>query len=735
MNLAASIESVLTTPAKAKRGGKDQYVEDSEAEAIALIKHSASQGRLASATLKGQAPNFSGAQEPAPAQPSGLAASVEAALNAPAPKKPTPVVTTQAPEKSNRTDTFYRAETGAPLAAVAETGLNVISGLGASLIGGWRGLSELARGGSMEDAAKAIDEEVHSRTYQPQTVGGKVGAEIMASPYNPLNWWERGADWAGGKVAAGMTAAGASPEVSAGTGSAVKTGIVAAPLLLLRGGKTADVPAPAAETPAVKPRIKLKAEALPADAGGTAVPAGTSVPATKPRLKLATQEPVAAPIEFAEVIPAAEVGAKLPAAEQAKRAQLLKRVGVDRARRSAIEGDARAAADDFQQSKMNDASGQVLNATLEGERQALTRYSERMANETGGTFGLDESARMARGNSIIAPLDSLKKWFDTETSKLYKAADEKAKGVPTELPEVHNFVKDHRARFLGNTEGKALLEGVTERMRDLGMLDKEGNPVAVTAAQAEKLNQYLGEMWHPRTGRLIGDMKDAILDGVARSAGEDVYKQARSLYAMRKATLDNPEGISKIMDASGPEGINRAVAVEKIADSVTALSVAQLEHVVKTLRNVPKEIQPQAQAALSDIKAQYANKILEIGSSQKGQWNASGVSKYLRANAEKMRAVFSREELAKFGDLNDAGHILAKDQSYPGAAVQEHNLVQRGAMAAIRSGGAAAGAAVGGPAGAVVGERIGALAAGKYGEGSALRNAQKRVVKISDLAK
>jgi hypothetical protein len=46
------------------------------------------------------------------------------------------------------------------------------------------------------------------------------------------------------------------------------------------------------------------------------------------------------------------------------------------------------------------------------------------------------------------------------------------------------------------------------------------------------------------------------------------------------------------------------------------------------------------------------------------------VTKYLQNNAARMAQVFTPEEIAKFRNLNDAGHIVAKDQSYPGAAVQ-----------------------------------------------------------------
>ncbi|HEX8106702.1 MAG TPA: hypothetical protein VF516_03190 [Kofleriaceae bacterium] len=638
------------------------------------------------------------------------------------------------------------------------TAANTVTGIGTSIVGGWRGMAELARGGTLEDAVQAVhgeDENALARTFEPEGAGGKKGVAAMSSPANPLNWVGVGAKKLG-EVSQDL---GAGP----GTATTIETGINAIPLLLGgRTGRTVQVRAPLSEVG--KLPAKAGGEPMPLQtvpAGREPVPVGGAAPAaskpalklvpteekplvknatteaieTKPRLKGPAAELVEEkPPEFAEADEAASTK-KLPLEQQQDRAALLRRVGVENVRKSALEGDKQAAADDYQQSKLNDAGGQVMKSTLEHEREALTRHAERIVEDTGGTTGMDETARMARGNAIVAPLDSLKKWFDTRTSQLYKAADESAKGVPTELPKLHEAVGGDQADFLGTTEGEALLKGVKARMKSLGMVDAEGNAQPVTVAQAEKLKQYLNDQWQPRTGRIIRRLKDSIDDDVLSSAGEDIYKQARALRAMRAATLDDPNGISRLMDASGPEGINRAVPVEKIADAVSAMPVEQLKHVVKTLRNVPKEMQPQAQQAIAEIQAHMVSKVLEEGSKQSGQWNARGVAKVLNNNSEKIGAVFSKEQIAKQKDLNDAGQILAKDQSYPGAAVQEHNLVQRGAMAAVRLGAIAAGAAIGGPIGAAVGEYLGGGAAKKMGEGASLRAAQKRVVKLSDFPK
>jgi hypothetical protein len=133
---------------------------------------------------------------------------------------------------------------------------------------------------------------------------------------------------------------------------------------------------------------------------------------------------------------------------------------------------------------------------------------------------------------------------------------------------------------------------------------------------------------------------------------------------------------------------------------------------------------------LNEIKAHMASKIADTGQKTQSLWNAKGVSQALSQNSARMQAIFSPEEMAKFGDLDAAGTILKKDQSYPGAAVQEHNLVRTGAMAAIRGGATAAGAHLG-PIGAVAGEYLGGKAAGKINDAALRKSVESRIVQLS----
>ena len=180
--------------------------------------------------------------------------------------------------------------------------------------------------------------------------------------------------------------------------------------------------------------------------------------------------------------------------------------------------------------------------------------------------------------------------------------------------------------------------------------------------QAETVRKYLNQNWSPQDRKLVGKLKNALDDDVTQSAGEDVYAQARAMRTQRGNTLDNPNGIAKLMDASGPNGINRAVPVEKVADTITSLPVDQLGHIVNTLKNLPPELQVSGDQALSEIKAHMASKVADAGQITNSMWNAKGVNRVLAQNKERMNLLFEPEEIDRFQDLKDAGNILQKDQ-------------------------------------------------------------------------
>jgi hypothetical protein len=543
--------------------------------------------------------------------------------------------------------------------------MHAATGVASSVIGGWKGITELVKGNGVDAARKALEDEQAAHTL-PITPGSKNEEIVNAlgSKYNPLNWPGMIADKAGDVT---MEATG-----SPAAATAVKTGINAVPML----------------------------------AGGI----------------------------FGRAAPAAEVSAapSVDAAAAAREA-ILKRVGVPEARISALKGDAAAAANDYQESKLNNPNGLRMKQVIDNERSALSNHADSIVQDTGGTAGsaADESTRVERGNNILAPLDALKDHFDTATRALYKEADARAGGQPTSLGSFQEILKDDSE--LTNSDRVHLVGGLNSYLGKLKMLGEDGS-VAGNPMQAETVRKYLNENWSPQNSKLVGKLKDALDDDVTKSAGSDVYAQARAMRTLRARTLDDPEGISKIMDSSGPGGINRKVPVEKVADTVASMPVSQLDHVVGTLKNLPPELQEAGNTAISEIKAHMASKVADAGQGTSSLWNAKGVGQYLAKSRERMGLVFDPEEMTKFDDLEQAGDILKKDQSYPGAAVQAHNLVRKGAMGAITAGSTGAGHVFSGLTGIPGGEMAGAWAgtklAGKFDEAAALRNVESRIKKL-----
>lgn len=601
----------------------------------------------------------------------------------------------------------------------ARTGLQTATALasstGQAIIGGWRGLSALVSGAGLDEAARQVQ--------NPELAGGQTAKAYEPASGSPAETATKIVSIPGEVVAgAGRIAGRATMDVTGSplAATAVETGVNAVPLLAVKSGKpSAQVPAREIPTAMAKDATNYDVPTYQRRAQAARGAQAESAPA-----------PEVAP--FSEPVEAAP-GKSLPPAQQAARAAVLQRVGINEPHPGAISGDAKAAANEYQQSKLESPSGNFVKAKLDAERQALENHADQIVRDTGGTPGVDSHALDARGQTIISPLEAFKQWFTDKTNALYAEARNRAQGQPLALDRF-NEVLGTDSKF-ANTDTIELRKGITARMKELGMIDKDGNLLPATVDQAENLRQYVNEEWSPKSNGRIRELKNALDEDVTSAAGEDLFKAARDLHAAKQRIFADPKGLSSILES---EGINRKVPIEKVADTVANLPNAQFAQIVNTLKLVPDELRPQAQAALSEIKAHMASRMIEAAKGRQAQWGARDVTTYLNKNALKLESVFSPEEMGKIRDLNDAGHILRIDTSYPGAAVQKANLLKRSALGIAHSVAATAGGVVGGVLGS---PRAGAAIAGegaraftsRLDETAALREAQKRWVRLSDV--
>lgn len=444
--------------------------------------------------------------------------------------------------------------------------------------------------------------------------------------------------------------------------------------------------------------------------------------------KAAPVTPPAAPAEvpkFDDSAPST-VKASLAPDQQQKNLDLMREVGLTETRPSAISGDKFTAGNEFQLSKSDTPQGEVLRAQFDKEKTALNNYSQQISQDTGARGASPEET----GQIIRQPLRDLNDYYDNAVKGVYQAADQRAGGIAGIDADSFKSMMDTKSNFAGKSENGALGRGINAYLKEQGIRNADGTFNPMTAQQAEGVRQYINGQWSPQNSGLIGKIKESLDTDVAKSAGDDVYAQARALHAERKNVLDNPKGISSLLNEEGPNGVNQMVPDEKVGQKLTSMPVGQLRHIVETLKNAPPELQPAAQQSLSEMKGVFADAVNQAG--QGAEWNAAKVTKQLNDQRSRMGLLFDDNEMSRFRTLNDAGHVLQKPTAYPGAAVQGHNLLQKAVIWAPTAATTGAASALFGPLGAAVAAPAGAALTRKATEFVNRRSANKLLESFSN---
>jgi hypothetical protein len=579
-----------------------------------------------------------------------------------------------------------------PFTTAIGLGENVLSGV----TGGF---------GSLADAVTLSEPGTHDWTYRPRTEAGKQIADVAGEETANLGRLYDKAPR--GDTPLGQTIKRYGPEAMGAVGTVSALGGLAKGI----AGAHERVMAPQER---VEPTIGSEPELSASGAPRAPVFEPEDIPGS-PGVKVDTE-----PVEGG-----------LPAKASTGRAEILQRVGLENARESALSGDAKAAATDYQLSKFDEPAGAAAKAQFDSERQALASHAENIVSKTGGTLGLDEDTVNTRGQTIAKPFDDLADWFDKKRQSLYDAADQRSGGNPIVQPaSLQESLNEPSLKNQLTARGMShLRDGIQSELERFN----ETNSGTWTVKQSEQFRQFLNSVWTPENSGIIGKLKGALDDDVLKGAGEDIYGPARQLTQMQKQTLENPNGIARLMERDPKTPINRTTSFDKIPDTLQRLSPDQFNQVIKTLDTMPEELQPAAKAAKAEIKAHLVNKVYEAGSKTQGQWNAPGVEKVVKANSAKLQSAFADqpEVLRDIQDLRSAGKILQTNQSYPGAAAQAANALKRGFMSrAISKVSATAGAGVGGflggPLGAAGGAAAGETVGSKLGQSMAERSAVKQ---------
>lgn len=399
----------------------------------------------------------------------------------------------------------------------------------------------------------------------------------------------------------------------------------------------------------------------------------------------------------------------------------------DRRRLGAQTGNKAQIEDEVMVSKLGEGSERMVDQ-FDLESRHLGEYALDLIDRTGGTLNLDA---VNRGNAIVKPLEDYQAWYKGRIGELYKQADEAAaaSGVPITLQGLNDALRVD-STFASKSGLITLRNGVRKYLKEINAVDKTGQPLPLNTVMAEKVRQYLNDNWTPENSAVIGKLKASIDNDVLSALPADVYAAARQMRANYADVFEKPEGLAKILEIDGPEGINRSIPVDQLGDRLTnwaQKNSAQFNNIVKTLENMPTPVlQQQGRQAVGEIRANLLESILkqnvdleDISQGGDAFWRGSDKSlgKAMTPYKGKLTNLFGPEVADRLETLRVGARILRPvDPNPSGTATASQRLVGKTREALLRSTGGGIGGTlgtvVGGPAGAAVGgiagERLGA---------------------------
>lgn len=453
-----------------------------------------------------------------------------------------------------------------------------------------------------------------------------------------------------------------------------------------------------------------------------AAPVQTTVPAMA--MKAAPLDVLADP-----GVRARPSSAPLDVATTGKRDLVLDAIGIppESRRLGARTGDKNQIQTEIMISKLEGA--QPMREQLDLESQRLAEYASAIQRDTGGTAG---ATPLMRGEAISAPLEGYQNWYNDQIRSLYSQANEAAAGQGgIRLDRLKAYLNEP-ANFKG--DGRTVARDMRNELVRLGVMDKKGNLADIDAQTAERIRQEANRLFDPtkpQTKNAVGGVKDAIDEDVLSVLPSDVYRDARAKRTQYRTIFEDPKGLAQILDISGPEGVNRAVALDVLPDKLVnyaAKNTAQFNNIVRTLETLPTpELQELGKKALAEVRAHLVEKMISknidpteaaLGGAVVWKGTDDTLSRQMAPYRGKTKQLLGDELADRLETLRVGARILRPfDPNPSGTATTALNLQTELSKKAITAAGglvgAGIGAVTGGPAGAAGGALAGASGAKK----------------------
>ncbi len=438
------------------------------------------------------------------------------------------------------------------------------------------------------------------------------------------------------------------------------------------------------------------------------------------------------PKEFAPLAENPDMPAeRLNPEEISRKEQLLKDVGVESHRRSALEGDYQGASSQYITSKADNGEyAQGMTNQIRHEKEALNSHLENIENNLGGTvpregmfFKTDE---IKRGKAVKNALEEAQEAHKTETTRLYNQASKEVGDVPVELSSLKEYL-DKDSNFVHSPE-KSVKTGVRDYLKEQGLLAEDGAIKPMTVNQSEKLRAFINKQYNYETKGKVGDLVNRIDEDVFKNVQGKTYEEARAHFKAGKEIYDNPKAIKDLMN---DEGTNQKIKDEQVMTKISSLDESQFNNLIDTLQKTGKT------DALKEIQTNLVNRVRQAGKSEINEpWNGRAAAKEFQNLGEKLQVAFkdNPEVLAELSKNIEAGHILHIPTRYPGAAVQTNLLKNKFSEIALQRAGAMIGGAggsiagpVGAAGGAVAGEYLATKGANELKSARQLKQLQKEI--------
>lgn len=514
-----------------------------------------------------------------------------------------------------------KQEDHAPIVPLAESAANVVTGMGASVAGGLRGLWTLASGQGPEAAAHAVEDTQQRYTYQPRTAGGQAMTEAAGLPFQTA-----------GKIAGSV--GGAVGKVMGNEAAGEVIGEAAVPVAAALAGGVGAL------------RVPLKLESLtPAERASRIVSDRVE------RAKAERSNEDAGPVNrTSSIFENHESAAER--AEKASRAAGLVWGKISRQARKnivALAADATDAKALTPDAIRRAAALESLPVPIKGTKGQLARdpvqlrAEQQLSNTTEGTAireryieqnkalldNLDllagkasPRAKTAEGvGAQIVDKALMKKEAEVKSNvnRLYAKANASAESAESVSPyPLADYVRDHpNSSAVGWITDRLKKQQILTDSDELGQLrpsrDITLRELGELRKVAERVNKGGGEGagWAPEVKTLI----DKMMDG----KGGKEFQAARDAYKAYKSEFDNQGAIKQLVETKGGYSKDRRVALEDVfQQTVVSGSIQDLRNVRQSLLTGSKGTQKQGRKALRELAGETINYIREAATKAGG---------------------------------------------------------------------------------------------------------------------